>query len=612
MSVARLGYEIDSSPLAEAVAGHERFVTSAGKVEQAAGRVGGAGTRMSRGFADLNPTLDKIVGSLARLDATTVSIDKRLAAMASAANNAAKANGNLDRSAIEASTAYKQLEASLNAVTAAQRKSDAANATSLSQIQKQRDAIAALNVELQKLRAAPAVPGSGRPSPANNNGGQAGVGNVAAQLFDTLSTAPYMSAGTIGFQQGPQFAQAFAGQSAKQALSGLAAGVAAIVSPVSLAAIGLTAAAAAAVQFGSSLFNSASKAQEVLEKHEATMGRIKDLYEKAGDAGEDYGRRVSDAVNFEGRQDRNRLELLQRLQSRDLTSQLGIDFSRMGSGSNLIGNAPSEAYLKGQAQGKYGPYGDAILKYAEAAKDGRGDVKELNDEIFRIANDNSTVKKWQEYATTLLGWTASLTTTTERVRELNKELFKAQTGQRGVMINTPEYRQMLDDMSNSDAAERNGIRDLNLNYSAEVASLKARSPQQRAAAARQAAAARTVQGESGPLRDARIEAAGRIELARAEQQLSEAQRDRALNLDKILDDQRMDIDLIGKTGGAAAALRKQYELTSQLRMEAARNGTEVDQKELDLIHQKTAALAPLCDPYDQTAFAAGFNIENEE
>lgn len=437
--------------------------------------------------------------------------------------------------------------------------------------------------------------------PANNNFQTA---NLAAQGQDIIVSAlGGQSATTVGFQQGTQIAQVVQQLgSGREVMQGLAAAATSLISPISLASIGLTAAAAAAIQFGSKLFDSASRAEEVLEKHETTMKRIKELYDKAADSGEQYGRRVQNAVNFEGQQDRRRLELLMKSQTRDLNSQLGIDFSRMGGANTLIGNAPSEAFLKGQAQGKYGPYGDAILKYAMAAKDGRGDVEALNDEIFRIGNDNSTVKKWQEYATTLLAWTAGLTATTDKVKELNKELYKAAAGQRGVLINTPEYRQMLDDVSNADAAERNGIRDLRLGYNAEVSSLGARSPQQRAAAARQAASARTVEGESGALRDVRIELAGTIELARAEQQLKDAQFDRRLNLDKILADQQSEIDLVGKTGGAAAALRKEYELTSQLRLEAARQGIDVDQKELDLIKERAAALGELTDRYNQQRF----------
>ncbi|MUZ72949.1 hypothetical protein GOZ90_09665 [Agrobacterium vitis] len=151
-------------------------------------------------------------------------------------------------------------------------------------------------------------------------------------------------------------------------------------------------------------------------------------------------------------------------------------------------------------------------------------------------------------------------------------------------------------------------------YDAEVSGIGARSPSERAAAERQRLEAEPVDParESQSTRALRIDQQVDLMVRRSQQQAADAQRDRAMNLDKTLADQQAELDLLGKTGGAAAALRKEYELISQLRMDAARNGTEVDQKELSLIHEKTAAYAPLCDFYDQTAFAAGFNIENEE
>lgn len=139
-------------------------------------------------------------------------------------------------------------------------------------------------------------------------------------------------------------------------------------------------------------------------------------------------------------------------------------------------------------------------------------------------------------------------------------------------------------------------------FDAQVQGVNARSPQERAAAARASAAAQYNGDESVTERRVRIEQAGALALVQAERQLADAQRDRALNLDKTLQDQQQEIDLVGKTGGAAAALRKEYELTSALRMEAARQGIDVDQKELDLIHQRAQALGELTDKYNQSRF----------
>jgi hypothetical protein len=109
------------------------------------------------------------------------------------------------------------------------------------------------------------------------------------------------------------------------------------------------------------------------------------------------------------------------------------------------------------------------------------------------------------------------------------------------------------------------------------------------------AAATVNEGETPQERQLRIDLAGQRAQIEAQHQLNEAQLQRKRSLDATLESQQLDLDLIGKTAGQAEALRMQFQLTQQLREEAARNNIPVDQKELELIKQKAEAYGRMAD-----------------
>jgi hypothetical protein len=149
-------------------------------------------------------------------------------------------------------------------------------------------------------------------------------------------------------------------------------------------------------------------------------------------------------------------------------------------------------------------------------------------------------------------------------------------------------------------------------FDAQLGGIAARSPGERAQAARNTAAAQYNDSETPAQRNQRILQAGNLALAQSEHTLAEAQRDRAVNLDKIVSDQQMEIDLIGKTAGETAALRKEYELTSQLRIDAAKNGIDVDQNEIALIKQKAAELGKLTEALNKAKLNDDLGFERSQ
>jgi hypothetical protein len=602
VTVANLGFAIDSSDAAGAAADLDKLTSSAAKAEQAAGKTGAAGTRMSQAFGNLSPSLDKIVASLGRLETTTLSIDKRLEAMSRSAGKATAANKNLDASVVETSAAYKQLEASLSAVQAAQRKGDISLQQSVAMIDKQRQAIAKLNAELKLLHSNPGnnpgnTPGGGnrppgqRPPPANNNDGGRRQ-NLGYQAFDIgQGLTSGMPLGMIAAQQLPQVAQLYAGQGGVKSFLGDVASLATgAVSAVGALPLAIGAVGAAALIYDMTVASSAVKAEKALKRHEESLERIKGLFDGAGTASEQYGRRVQGSIDFTARSDRRGLEEALAAQTVSAGKQL----------QNAAPRASGAALTN-----LYGPYLDTVQHFIAQAQEGKGDVKAFNDEVLRIANENPADAKLQKIAQKLVDTTKAALDTAQAIKDLNDEVARTTmlTARTDAAAAAAKYQ----------AGNVESLFYMRKQQGAALSGIGARSPAQIAAAARARAEAEPVNGNESPeVRQYRIEAAAALALAQAEQQVSDAKRDRAMNLEKTVKDQQIEIDLIGKTGGAAVALRKEYELTSQLRLDAARQGLEVDQRELDLIKQRSEELGKLTDQYNQSRFIFDINQQDSD
>ncbi|MCR6498411.1 tail length tape measure protein [Shinella sp. CPCC 101442] len=116
-----------------------------------------------------------------------------------------------------------------------------------------------------------------------NSGGAFNASNLAAQGFDTITTAPFMPWYTVALQQGPQVAAVFndikaSGQSVGPAVAGA---FAQIINPMSLVTIGSIAASAALIQYFSALEWGGAKSEETL-KREAEL--VAGVVAKWGDA----------------------------------------------------------------------------------------------------------------------------------------------------------------------------------------------------------------------------------------------------------------------------------------------------------------------------------------
>jgi len=593
LTTATLGFAIDSSPAGRAATELDALVTAATRTESAVDRMGATAsraiTRISGAGMQVNQTLGQVATQTENL---AQRIDRALNVRNSFGDRKADiaAYGmELDRLRGKFNPVFNVLQnykTALGEIRQAQRLGAISADEMAAAIGRERQAALSSIAALKQRQQA--------------GGGNGGAGqnfaatNAMFQFQDVAVTAAMgMNPLSIGLQQGSQIGGAYAGMSLKQAAATTATAVAGLVSPVSIAAVGFTALAAAALQYGSSLVGSLSTTSTALEKHEEILKRIKATFDDAAESGTEYGRRTQAAINFEANQDRTALNKALKDSLNSFLGNAGASvnasqFDFEGFGAFSIGSDNSTA--------RFGKFTDSVKLLVDQIHAGNPDVLEFNRSVQEIANTDPSDKQLQKIAKTLLDYTKEATEAAKATEELNR-----QQREMTLMMSRTTAANASRDYQASNVDQRFYSR---RRFDAAIAGIGARSPREIADAERRRLEAEPLdlKREDQETRQQRINQEVELSYRRANQSILDAQRERSRSLDRLLADQQSEIDLVGKTGGAAAALRKEYELTSQLRMEAARQGIEVDQKELDLIHERAKALGQLTDQYNQARF----------
>jgi hypothetical protein len=491
---------------------------------------------------------------------------------------------------------------------------------------------------------------------SGNHGVNTMAATMAAYQFQDIATQAVggASIGTIALQQGPQLAMSLGQGGATGALKTLGAGLLSLVGPANLVAIGLTAAGAAAIQYFTAGKKGADDLETALKNHSATLSMLKeqygDLAKSAGQTG--VGRQFTDAS---ARSDVAALQAALRAQSGELSgSLLGGGFLRGGLfGSNTSAlddllatknsafQADVERLLEAARNGQDGlsKFDDALTHTFDQLRNGTAAPGKLYEELQRLsalAQDAFStkseyapfqaeidrlvigLKEGKDYASEFAGnvhrigevngiqkVADELILATKNAIDLSRSLKEVETVLQ-TMFNDRGPNGLLLSQGTTSRADQNAagifasrqamdLKRMQESYQAQIAEMNARSPAEKAAAARASAAAQYNDQESPEIRRTRIELAGKQAQLAAEKQLADAQRDRQISLDAEVESAQQQLSLIGRTGGELVALQKRYELIAQLKQEAARNGTQVDEKEIELIKQKTAELGRLAD-----------------
>lgn len=421
---------------------------------------------------------------------------------------------------------------------------------------------------------------------ANDSAG--GVGSrrqvLGYQAFDIgQGLASGMPLGMIAAQQGPQIAQLYAGNGGvKGALKDVAAIAGAAAASVGALPLALATAGAAALAYFKLTEKSAKTVDEVLKEHSENIKALGDAYGVAEEKAKAYtaaDRAVATAATQGSLEDLNKKQVEA---ARELRKQFGSMQAPGRGGQSFFNLFPD-----------YKPFAGAFQDLDNGIRKGRVEGEKFIDAISEIARINP---QYDEFANKILKSAKQflqLNTEVSKTKDLLTQIgtlspldplgvFNPQRALDEKAARTPSQTQQLQ-------AQREAMRQQAF----------ARTVAEREAAAKASAAAQYNPDENPTDRENRIAMAGYQARLESERQLADAQRERERGLARILPDQQLEIDLIGKTGGAAVALRKEYELISAIKEEAARNGTKVDDAEIAAIKEKAKQLGQLTDTYNK-------------
>lgn len=329
-------------------------------------------------------------------------------------------------------------------------------------------------------------------------------------------------------------------------------------------------------------------ADRVLKEHHDTLQSIKKAWDDASAAEAQYSQRVQTGINFSGTADKLQSQLLLRSEQKRLSFDLAPAPLQGDPNSAFNQIATMQAYID-----KYGVLATAVQKFAQASANGKGDVLAFNAEIEKIALADPANEKLTALALSLLKMTSDATGAANALTETDAALAKLTlTNSRSV-----EGTNVLSYMNKS----ANALQDLSAQRSASLQGIYAQSPSEKAAAASASVLAQPLDlSESPDVRNYKAATAGALAYAAAVHSLTQAQQERDQSLDQTIQSSQLDLDLVGKSVGQAAALRLQFQLTSAVQAEAARNGVAVDQAELKRIAAKSAAYGALAQKIAET------------
>jgi hypothetical protein len=451
-----------------------------------------------------------------------------------------------------------------------------------------------------------------------NTLGAFGAFNTGQQLQDIAVTAAMgQSIPTIALQQGLQLGTALeiqlenakkAGVSMAAALRGSFLG---ILSPINLVAIGLTAVAAAAIQFFMESQNSAKGLTSAVENSSKAVKGLAEAYHIAGVNAEEFGRKTIIAADAEFRLSQTELQRQIKLSAK------GFEAPGIVERLSLFGGAlPKQA-----TTGEMGFLAKEINEVREAADNGTLSFerlakiqKEIND---NAANSKSTLGQALDLFKGMLGLDptplaqsrdelqALLSTIAEAQRQLEKleEIRRMHAKQSRLGFSGDDHDAKLALRMGGDIEVNNaGIQELETSrnaamLSAQIAQINARTIQDRVAAVKQLEEARVVQGEKDWQREIRITTAVTLEATRAARELADARREREFARQDLISGAQNELANVGKIGGAAAAARKEFELLQEVQ-DKVRRGEETQawaDQEAAAIRKTAAAYGELTD-----------------
>jgi phage-related minor tail protein len=260
------------------------------------------------------------------------------------------------------------------------------------------------NKELQKLTGSVEKETrkiEGRFKSVNDNiAGQ--TSNLAAQFNDIgVQLASGTSPLTIALQQGTQIAQVLGENrgGAGGAVKALGSAFASIVSPISLATIGIIALGGAAIQYISSAVSDTETLDDRLKTHAELIKQIKDAYGEAAEGLEDYAKQSTAVLEAQTRASIVKLQ--------DDLEKLAKTIARAASATpsgvmTNIGTIEVDTAEVDQAAAKYDAFAAAIQRLRDEAQNGTPNIRAFQAAVAEIVNQNTGDEKIAKLGAELL------------------------------------------------------------------------------------------------------------------------------------------------------------------------------------------------------------------
>lgn len=358
---------------------------------------------------------------------------------------------------------------------------------------------------------------------------------------------------------------------------------------VGMIATGFGVAGAAALAFYVLTRDKAKSLDELVKQHEETIKSLGNAYGDVAAKSKDvFSAGNLNSFGLASSNNINGLRLSIAQANRDALSQILID-----RGSGASGNQFGPAQI---VDSEFKPFEEAIEHLRKTTRDGKPDIlgfrKMVEDKWALTPNDDAVTKS----AGKLIEFTKDADEAAKKLLQLEiiKHRLFDDVGPNGFLLSRGTSNRA--DMGNLSAFETQQAiaqKRAQQSFDADVLGLNARSPQERAAAARAAATATYNNDETPAARAQRIELAGKKALIDSEHQLTVAQQERMRSLDQTLASAQLDVSLVGKSTAETEALRFENERLAQVREEAARNGVQADQAEIASIHAKAVEYGKL-------------------
>ncbi len=404
--------------------------------------------------------------------------------------------------------------------------------------------------------------------------------NAMFQFQDiAMTSAMGMNPLMVGLQQGSQLAGGFAGMTAKEAGAAVLGGITGLLSPISLITVGLTAATAAAIQFGSSMMESSSKTEkldDVLQTHADLLKRLEERYGTLIDKAKGYGAESSRILAVSSSADLRALSRVSTTAGLDFFNEVGVVRNNVRGGGDFAVDA------------KYAAFAESLKKLREEAKAGKPDFEAFYDTLGRVAETNPQFAKQADELAKLVAQYRDARQALEELKRIREALFNDR-GPNGLLLSQGTTAQGdrnasgLFEIQQAQEAKRTAQA-----LAAQVQEIEARTVAEKVAAAKATAAAQYNDTETPDVRRTRIENAGILAQTQAEKELADAKRDRMRSIDETLAGARLELTLIGQTTSSMEAQRMELRLLTEAKTAAEKAGTTVSADEIERIKQAAA------------------------